>query len=123
MRNKENFRRWQNEYNKKPEVRKKRRAIIRKSISRPEYKERQKTYWKKWYSENKERVTAQRKLSYVKNRARRKLTYYLSIGEIKRLSCEVCGNPKSEGHHEDYTKPLEVKWLCRKHHSFIHRKS
>jgi len=30
--------------------------------------------------------------------------------------CEVCGCEKSEAHHEDYSKPLEINWLCKKHH-------
>lgn len=43
-------------------------------------------------------------------------------GKIKRLPCEVCGDKKSQGHHEDYSKPLEVIWLCRTHHEDRHRK-
>lgn len=37
-------------------------------------------------------------------------------GTLKRYPCDVCGNPKSEAHHEDYSKPLEVDWYCKKHH-------
>jgi hypothetical protein len=43
-------------------------------------------------------------------------------GEIKKLPCEVCGSNKAQGHHPDYSKPLEVIWLCQAHHSAIHRK-
>lgn len=41
-------------------------------------------------------------------------------GLIKKMPCEVCGNPKSEKHHDDYTKPLSVRWLCRSHHKIWH---
>tara|TARA_R110000787_G_scaffold56390_2_gene129641 strand:- start:768 stop:1175 length:408 start_codon:yes stop_codon:yes gene_type:complete len=34
--------------------------------------------------------------------------------------CEVCGEEKVHGHHEDYSKPLEVIWLCPIHHKEIH---
>jgi hypothetical protein len=39
-----------------------------------------------------------------------------------RKPCEVCSNPKSQAHHDDYTKPLDIRWLCRKHHLQIHGK-
>jgi len=41
-------------------------------------------------------------------------------GKIKRKACEVCGNKKSHAHHEDYSKPLDVKWLCALHHQREH---
>jgi hypothetical protein len=44
----------------------------------------------------------------------------LKTGKLKRQPCEVCGETKVDGHHEDYSKPLEVRWLCRKHHNEIH---
>jgi hypothetical protein len=37
-------------------------------------------------------------------------------GELKRLPCWICGALKVEAHHEDYSKPLEVIWVCNKHH-------
>jgi hypothetical protein len=43
-------------------------------------------------------------------------------GKLQRKPCEVCGNAKSEGHHPDYAKPLDVMWLCRTHHLEQHGK-
>lgn len=37
-------------------------------------------------------------------------------GRLFRQPCGTCGNKKVEAHHEDYSKPLEVVWLCKKHH-------
>lgn len=33
--------------------------------------------------------------------------------------CEICGNEKSQAHHDDYSKPHIVRWLCKKHHEEI----
>lgn len=52
--------------------------------------------------------------------ARSLLNHKIERNGLKRLSCEICSNPKSHAHHEDYSKPLEVKWLCAKHHQLIH---
>ena len=40
-------------------------------------------------------------------------------GKMERLSCEVCG-AKAQAHHDDYSKPLDVRWLCFKHHREHH---
>jgi hypothetical protein len=41
-------------------------------------------------------------------------------GRLERKSCEVCG-AKAQAHHDDYSKPLDVKWLCQRHHRDRHR--
>jgi hypothetical protein len=41
---------------------------------------------------------------------------YLRRGLLVRGPCEDCGGPKAQMHHEDYDKPLEVRWMCRPCH-------
>lgn len=42
-------------------------------------------------------------------------------GEIVKMPCEVCGEERVHMHHDDYVKPLEVRWLCVVHHGAEHR--
>lgn len=46
----------------------------------------------------------------------------LKNGIIKKEPCKKCGNTEVEAHHEDYSKPLDVIWLCIKHHNERHVK-
>ena len=41
-------------------------------------------------------------------------------GKLERGACEECGAPDAHAHHDDYDKPLEVRWLCTIHHSLEH---
>ena len=48
----------------------------------------------------------------------------LKTGRLKKSPCEVCGNEKSVvAHHHDYSKPLDVIWLCHFHHRQVHTQS
>lgn len=40
-------------------------------------------------------------------------------GKIFPLPCFVCGQ-KAEAHHPDYSRPLDVVWLCPMHHKQAH---
>ena len=42
---------------------------------------------------------------------------------LERGCCEVCEEHDAQGHHDDYSKPLEVRWLCRTHHMELHRRA
>lgn len=52
--------------------------------------------------------------------ARSSVSNAIRAGKLKRLPCVVCCSPKSEAHHPDYSKPLDVVWLCLKHHRETH---
>jgi hypothetical protein len=40
----------------------------------------------------------------------------LQRGELVKKPCFVCQSWQSEMHHADYGKPLDVIWVCRRHH-------
>lgn len=54
----------------------------------------------------------------IKNKARKKVKSALMKGTLSRPSvCEDCKNERfTEAHHEDYSKPLDVNWLCKECH-------
>ena len=49
---------------------------------------------------------------------------YLRRGKLESQPCKVllCSE-KAEIHHPDYTRPLDVEWLCRKHHLEHHQEA
>lgn len=44
----------------------------------------------------------------------------LRNGTLVRQPCAVCGVEPAVAHHDDYARPLDVRWLCRSHHSLWH---
>lgn len=55
-----------------------------------------------------------------KANARSYVNVYVNRGTIEKKGCCICGEP-AEAHHNDYSKPLEVEWFCRKHHLGFHK--
>lgn len=63
----------------------------------------------------------QRDRAPEKYRARLATGNAIRDGRLIPQPCEVCGQAKVDAHHDDYSKPLDVRWLCRKHHTEHHR--
>lgn len=63
--------------------------------------------------------------SHPKARAAHMAVHYaLRSGRIARCPCEVCGTTtRVHAHHDDYDKPLDVRWLCVPHHADWHQKN
>lgn len=64
----------------------------------------------KWINEN-----------IVKRAAHTIVGNHLYNGRLIKQPCEKCGNTEVDAHHDDYEKPLEVRWLCKKHHAEHHK--
>jgi len=57
----------------------------------------------------------------AKANARSYLHCYLKRGIIKKGPCAVAGcTDETNGHHFDYSRPLAVIWLCKRHHEDVH---
>jgi hypothetical protein len=88
----------------------------------PEYLENRRLYEQSRQSDPQRQVAKrQHRKAYnlrnpLKVRAWHVLHYAIDRGEVVRGVCEVCGSTEVHAHHEDYSKPLKVHWLCRAHH-------
>ena len=62
----------------------------------------------------------------TKNRSKKNIhvqtSHAIRSGLIKKKNCEVCNESYLvDAHHDDYNKPLNIRWLCRKHHKKFHK--
>ena len=57
-----------------------------------------------------------------KTNARRKVAYAVKLGKLQKEPCRDCGKEYVHAHHPDYSKPLDVIWLCAVHHKLEHIK-
>lgn len=57
----------------------------------------------------------------AKIKARSKVLSALRVGRLQKLNCQVCDAPNAEAHHDDYSRPLDVIWLCKLHHQERHQ--
>lgn len=71
----------------------------------------QSAYMREWRKRNPMSADQRRK-----DNARSYANVYFRRGKIEKKPCKVCGSEQSQMHHHDYSKPLEVEWLCRPCH-------
>lgn len=82
---------------------------------------------KRWAEENPEKMNeykyAWRRRNQQKARAHWTVSNHLRSGNLKKGLCEECGSDETHAHHDDYDQPLEVRWLCARHHSSLHKEA
>jgi len=81
------------------------RAADRARSKTPERVRQITTTTRNWRKRHPERV-----------RAHSAVARALRSGRLKKQPCEECGSKDVHAHHDDYSKPLEVRWLCPLHH-------
>lgn len=97
-------------YLKKKEEEMKRKKEYRKTHN---YRISQRISNKKYRENNPEKRTAQNKLGSA-----------VRYGKIKKPDlCSICNKTNCiiHGHHENYSKPLDVIWCCKECHTKIHK--
>lgn len=82
----------------------------------------------KWYAANRDAKRASNQRwrrenpeTYQHYNARNAVQRALTRGDLIKEPCLFCDDPDAHAHHHDYDAPLDVTWLCRKHHGLVHR--
>ena len=90
-------------------IKNKKRDKITKKIYRKNHLKEAVVHIKKWKKKYPEKQKAQEIISQM-----------IKKGKIKRGECSICGKNKAEAHHPDYSKPRDIVWLCKLHHTKEH---
>jgi hypothetical protein len=77
-----------------------------------------KAKWRKYLQNHRKKNPEKAKARYTISNAKR-----WKIKTFTILPCSTCGSKKSEAHHPDYTKPLEIVWLCHPCHIKLHNET
>lgn len=90
---------------------------------------------RKWSAANREKVRERQRDYYRRNavgwnagrdsqKHRARLAVYTEVraGRMEKGPCEVGEDcvGRLEAHHDDYGKPLDIRWLCQRHHALLH---
>jgi len=111
----EHFKKYQKEYSK---IRN--QKIETKFIHREYYWKNRDNILRKQREEYKLTKPPYKKREPYREKCKRKFHYAIKIGRIIKQPCVICGKFPADGHHSDYSKPLDIVWLCRQHHVQLH---
>ena len=78
--------------------------------------------WKGGLTKNRYRYKLIDKQRYPeKHKARDAVKKAKKTGKLIPDNCYICGETNVHAHHDDYSKPLDVKWMCAQcHHKHHH---
>jgi len=118
----ERKRAYNREYHRRPEVKERRRAshaaaVIKYAKAHPERRD----MWARQYrATHPDAVAATGALNHGVRSG-----YVIKPGFCSKCEvCSKCGESKRiEGHHLDYSRPLDVVWLCNSCHKKIHKEN
>jgi len=98
------------------------KECVRDRVSKHSQTEHGKEVARMWYKTPKGKAKLSRhtkrfrRLNPEKYKAHLVANNAIRSGKLIKQPCIICGDKKAEKHHDDYSKPLAVKWFCRKHH-------
>lgn len=90
-----------------------------------------KAAWKKEYSKRPDQLAKAAEREAMKRRdpknaeklaARTAVSVAVRTGNLIPQPCESCSKTPTQAHHDDYSKPLDVRWLCQRCHTEHHRR-
>jgi hypothetical protein len=81
----------------------------KQSAWRKAHPEKRRLYQRKYAKANPEKIKAHNALGHA-----------IRSGKITRGPCAKCGDPKTEKHHPDYSKPLVAVDMCHLDHVQLH---
>lgn len=76
---------------------------------RESHREQDRERLRRWRSENELKQWAQNLVKRAVNQ-----------GRLRQRACLMCESVETVAHHPDYLRPLEVVWLCERHHKQVH---
>lgn len=84
-------------------------------------------YQKQYHQSDKGKESHKRATEKYQETSPKKRAAHVMVGNafrsglLKKRPCEVCGAENVHAHHDDYDKPMEVRFLCSRHHREWHR--